>query len=72
MKTSTVGGVVVPIAGTSAANIVAAVNWATLKSAKPNLSYDQVYQLLSSTATITKNSKVNGAKLINIKAALNG
>jgi hypothetical protein len=72
MKTATVGGDIVPIAGTSAANIIAAVNWATLKSAKPTLSYDQIYQLLSSTATVTNNSKVTGAKLINIKAALNG
>lgn len=72
MKTATVGGDIVPIAGTSAANIIAAVNWATLKSAKPSLSYDQIYQLLSSTATVTNNSKVTGAKLINIKAALNG
>jgi hypothetical protein len=72
MKASTVGGAIVPIAGTSAANIVAAVNWATVKNAKPEFSYDQIYSLLSSTATITKNSKVTGAKLINIKAALNG
>jgi hypothetical protein len=72
MKTATVGGAIVPIAGTSAANIVAATNWATLKSAKPNLTYDQLYSLLSSTAKITKNSKVTGAKLIDIKAELNG
>lgn len=72
MKASTVGGTIIPIAGTSAANIVAAVNWATVKNEKPVLSYDQLYSLLSSTATITKNSKVTGAKLINIKAALNG
>lgn len=72
MKTATVGGAVVPIAGTSAANVVAAVNWATLRDAKPTLSYDQIYSLLSSTAIITKNSKVTGAKLINIKEALNG
>jgi hypothetical protein len=72
MKVNTVGGATVPVVGTSAANVVAAVNWATAKNLKPGLSYDQVYALLSSTATITKNSKVTGAKLINIKAALNG
>ena len=72
MRATNPGGASVPIAGTSAANIVAAVNWATVKSAKPSLSYEQIYSLLSSTATIAKNSKVTGAKLINIKAALNG
>jgi hypothetical protein len=72
MKVNTVGGEIIPVVGTSAANIVAAVNWATTKNLKPSLSYDQIYTLLSSTATITKNSKVTGAKLINIKAALNG
>ena len=72
MRTSTVGGAIVPIAGTSAATIVAAVNWSTVKHAKPTLTYDQLYSLLSSTSKITKNSKVTGAKLIDIKAALNG
>lgn len=72
MRATNPGGSLVPIAGTSAANIIAAVNWATLKSAKPSLSYQQVYDLLSSTSKIVKNSKFTGAKLIDIKAALNG
>jgi len=71
-KASTVGGSIIPITGTSVANIVAAVNWATVKNAKPTLPYDKVYSLLLSTAITVSNSKVTGAKLINIKAALNG
>lgn len=72
LKATNPGGSSVAIAGTSAANIGAAVIWATVKNTKPNLSYDQVYSLLSSTAKVASNSKVQSAKLIDLKLALNG
>lgn len=71
-RATTVGGKLVNVAGTSASAIIAATQWATVKNAKPYLTYSQVYDLLSRTATPTKNSKVTGGKLINLEAALNG
>jgi hypothetical protein len=71
-KVKTLGNTVVPIAGTSAANIVSAVNWATLVSSKPSLSYDAAYGLLSSTAKLINGVNVKNGKLIDIKVALNG
>jgi hypothetical protein len=71
-KSQLPNGTLTNIAGTSAATIVAATQWATIKSAKPELTYQQVYDLISRTATITKNSKISGAKLINLTGALNG
>lgn len=71
-KVKTAGNTIVPIAGTSAANIVSAVNWITLINAKPTLSYDDAYKLLSSTATIINGVNVKNAKLINITGAING
>lgn len=68
----TVGGQLVNVAGTSASSAIAATQWATVKSFKPNLTYSQIYDLLSRTATPTSNSKVTGGKLINLEAALNG
>lgn len=72
LKVKTAGNTVVPIAGTSAANIVSAVNWATLVSAKPQLSYDAAYSLLSSTSTTINGVNVKNGKLIDIGKALNG
>lgn len=72
LKVKTAGNTIVPIAGTSAANIISAVSWATVASAKPSLSYQQIYDLLSTKATIVKSSKVPSGKLINVLAALNG
>lgn len=72
LKVKTAGNTIVPIAGTSAANIVSAVNWATIAKAKPSLSYQQIYDLISSTSLLVKSSKVLNGKLINVTAALNG
>ena len=71
-RATTIGGAVVNVAGTSASSIIAATNWATIKSAKPGLTYDQIYNLISSTSKPTYNSKVVGGKLINLQGALNG
>jgi len=71
-RATTVGNRVVNVAGTSAAAVIAATQWATIKAAKPYLTYNEIYDLISRTATPTRNSKVTGGKLINLEAALNG
>ena len=68
----TVGGKRIPVAGTSAATVIAATQWATIKAAKPTLTYSQIYDLISRTSLPTSNSKVKNGKLINLEAALNG
>lgn len=59
-------------AGSSASVLVAATSWATVKAAKSQLGYTDMYNLLLKTSTLTKNSKIAKANLINIQAALNG
>ncbi len=66
------GGKIVNVAGTSAATAIAATQWATIKTAKPNLSYKDIYDLISRTSIPTKNSKIPSGKLINLTGALNG
>ena len=66
------GGRVVNVGGTSAATVIAATQWATIKASKPNLTYSQIYDLISKTSKPTYNSKITGGKLINLGAALNG
>lgn len=63
------GGEITTVVGTSAANQVAAMQWATVKMIKPSLTYDELYNLLKSTATIVENGKVKGGSLINIEKA---
>lgn len=71
-KATTVGGKQINVAGTSASTVIAATQWATIKSIKPNLSYKEIYDLISKTATPTYNSRVTSGKLINLQGALNG
>jgi len=52
--------------------VIAATQWATIKAAKPNLTYSEIYELLSRTATFTFNSKITSGRLINLEAALEG
>jgi hypothetical protein len=66
------GNVKLPIAGTSASIQAAAASWIAVSSAKPSLTYNQVYDLISKTSTPTSNSKIKGGKLINLEGALNG
>ena len=68
----TVGGKTVNVAGTSASTVIAATSWATIKAAKPNLTYAQIYDLISRTSINTFNSRIASGKLINLEAALNG
>jgi hypothetical protein len=68
----TVQGKKINVAGTSAATVIAATQWATIKAAKPTLTYSQIYDLISRTSIQTSNSKIKSGKLINLGAALNG
>jgi hypothetical protein len=61
-----------PIAGTSASIQAAAATWLAVSSAKPGLTYTEMYDLISRTSTPTSNSKIKGGKLINLQGALNG
>lgn len=66
------GNVQVNVAGTSASTQVAAAQWIAIKQAKPNLSYSEIYDLISRTAKTVKSAKVLDVKLINLGGALNG
>lgn len=66
------GGKTINVAGTSASTVIAATQWATIKSAKPQLTYSEIYDLISRTSIPTNNSKVSGGKLINLNGALGG
>lgn len=70
MNVTNPGNTTIAAAGTSISVQVAATNWATVKIAKPNLNYDQIYSLLKQTATITGNSKVKMGYLINVEKAI--
>ena len=59
-------------AGTSVSAQIAAAQWIALKSAKPLLSYQEIYNLLKNTGTPTKNAHINSGILINLQAAING
>jgi hypothetical protein len=71
-RATTVGGKEINVAGTSASTVIAATSWATIKAAKPNLTYTQIYELISKTSEPTSNSTIKGGKLINLSGALNG
>lgn len=72
MRGKTVGNRDVNLAGTSASAQVAASSWVAVKSIRPDLSYQQVYDLLSRTSDNTYNSKISSGRLINLDRALNG
>lgn len=71
-RATTVGGKEINVAGTSASTVIAATSWATIKASKPNLTYSQIYELISKTSEPTSNSTIKGGKLINLSGALNG
>lgn len=72
MRGKTVGNRDVNLAGTSASAQVAASSWVAVKSIRPDLSYQQIYDLLSRTSDNTYNSKISSGRLINLDRALNG
>ena len=63
-------GRLINVAGTSASTVIGATQWATVKAAKPNLTYSEIYELLAKTAIPTWNSKIKSGRLINLVAAL--
>jgi hypothetical protein len=67
----TVGNKLVNVVGTSASTVIAATQWATVKNAKPNLTHQEIYDLISKTATPAMSLKNISGKLINIQGALN-
>lgn len=71
-KAITVGNKKIEVSGTSASTVIAATQWATIKSLNQSLSHSQIYDLLSRTALPTSNSKIQGGKLINMEGAING
>jgi hypothetical protein len=60
------------ISGSSFATPYAAAGYIKIKTIKPNLSYSEVYNLISKTSIPTSNAKVPSGKLINIQGAING
>lgn len=66
------GGVKSNVAGTSASTQIAAAQWIAIKQAKPNLSYQELYDLIAKTSKTTNSAKVFGGKLINLQGAING
>ena len=58
------------VAGTSQSVLVGATSWATIKSAKPNLTYTELYDLISRTAAVTTSSRVRSGKLIDVAKAI--
>lgn len=72
MRLYTVGNKAGIARGTSVSAQVAAANWLSIKSAKPQLTYQEIYDLLSRTSVKTKSNKVLFGKLINLGAAING
>jgi hypothetical protein len=71
VKTISVGNVSGISSGTSVATQVAAAQWIYIKSLKPNLTYDEMYNLISKTS-YSVNSKTIPGRLINVKGAING
>lgn len=65
------GGAKINATGTSISTQVAAASWLAVKSAKPTLSYTQIYDLIKSKSKPVKGKQGNSI-LIDLAAALNG
>jgi hypothetical protein len=65
------GGSVKYAAGTSASVQVAATTWTAIKNKNPNLTYQQVFDILANTSNPVKGSRGQLGKMINYKGALN-
>ncbi len=66
------GGKVLNVAGTSASVQTAAADWIALKSAKPNLSYAELYSLIIKTLKPAPGSVIKTGKSFNLIGAING
>lgn len=65
-----VGKRFINISGTSASTVIAATQWATIKSLHPALTYQEIYQLLSDTSERVAGEKSLSRGLINLENAL--
>ncbi len=65
------GGAVKYAAGTSASVQVAATTWTAIKNKNPNLTYQQIFDILSNNSKPVKGSRGQLGKMINYKEALN-
>lgn len=58
--------------GTSISSARSAAGWVMLSSLKPNLKYNEIYDLLVKTSKSANNSRVKTSRVINIQGAING
>jgi hypothetical protein len=65
------GGAVKYAAGTSASVQVAATTWTAIKNKNPNLTYQQIFDILANNSKPVKGSRGQLGKMINYKEALN-
>jgi hypothetical protein len=65
------GGTVKYAAGTSASVQVAATTWVATKNKNPNLTYQQIFDILGNTSKPVKGSRGQLGKMINYKGAVN-
>ena len=72
VKTINVGNRNGVSSGTSVAAQIAAAQWMYIKSLKPNLTYDEMYNLISKTSYAVKAKDNLSGRLINVKGAING
>ena len=60
------------ISGTSVSNQIAAANWMTIKNKYTDLSYNQIYKILSDSSLNIYVKDNYFGKMINMNGALNG
>lgn len=72
MSLTAPGNRTVNAVGTSISTQVAAAQWLTVKNAKPNLSYQQMYDLILNTSKSIIGPRGLSGKMINLTGALNG
>ena len=68
---TTPGGIVKYAAGSSASVQVAATTWVAIKNKNPNLTYQQVFDILANSSKPVRGSRGQLGKMINYKGALN-
>ena len=66
------GSVPAKAVGTSVSVQVAAANWMELKAAKPNYTYQQLYDLFKKTSVTVYNPAKLAGQMMSISGALNG
>lgn len=72
MRLAGPGNIIRNQAGTSISAQVAAAKWLALKTAKPTLTYQQLYDTLKATSVTISNPTALKGSMINIQRAING